>query len=61
MLLNVCIVSLGRQLVSWSIIEAAEVKLSFQMLFEEIKSGKSDCIPQSEELSGELVYIYVKK
>ena len=26
------------------------------MLFEEIKSGKFDCIPQSEELSGELVY-----
>ena len=29
---------------SWSIIEAKEVDLTFQMLFEEIKSGKFDCI-----------------
>ena len=50
-LLSVCVVvSLGRWLVSWSIIEATQVDLTFQMLFEEIKSGKLDCIPQSQEL-----------
>ena len=32
---------------SWSIVEATEVDLTFQMLFEEIKSGKFDCILQS--------------
>ena len=51
MLLSVSVViALRRRLVSWSIIEAAEVDLTFEMLFEEIKSGKFDCVPLSEDL-----------
>ena len=38
MLLSMSIViALGRRLVSWSMIEAAEVDLTFEMLFGEIK------------------------
>ena len=39
------VIALGRWLVLWSSKEAAEVDLMFEMLFEEIKSGKFKCIP----------------
>ena len=51
MLLSVCVVvSLGRRLVSWCIIEAQDSDMSFLMFFTTIKHGKFESIPTSSKL-----------
>ena len=51
MLLSVCVVvSLGRRLVSWCIIETQDPDMSFLMFFANIKQRKFESIPTSSEL-----------
>ena len=51
MLLSVCVViSLGRRLVSWCIIEIQDTNMSFWMLFTAIKQGMFESIQTSQEL-----------
>ena len=51
MFLSVCVaVSLGRRLVSWTIIEIVGEDKTFETLFNEIKAGKFDCINIDDDL-----------
>ena len=51
MLLSICVVvSLGRRLVSWCIIETQDSDMSFLMFFTAIKQRKFESIPTSSEL-----------
>ena len=59
MLLSVCVViSLGRQLVSWCIIEIQDTDMSFLMLFTAIKQGTFESSQASQELQAANVHLY---